>query len=93
MTGINSVITKDVPAFVKVAGNPTKTYGLNHIGIKRHGFSDDVRNQLKKAYMVVYNQGLTTNEALEKLQPLAAKYQAVFWFTASIRQSQRGILR
>ena len=93
MTGINSVITKDVPAFVKVAGNPAKTYGLNHIGMKRHGFSDDVRNQLKKAYQLVYNQNLTTSEALAKLQPLATECAAVSWFMTSIQQSRRGILR
>lgn len=93
MTGINSVITKDVPAFIKIAGNPARACGLNRIGIQRHGFSEAVLVRLKQAYQVVYRQGLTTEEALKVLQPLAEECVAVSDFTATIRQARRGILR
>ncbi len=56
-TGLNTVITMDIPAFVKVAANPARPIGLNTVGMQRNGFSDDEIAILKKAYRIVYRKG------------------------------------
>ena len=92
-TGINTIVTQDIPAFIKVAGNPSRVYVLNSVGMKRHGFDQTAITRLKAAYRKVYRQGLALNEALEALQTEAEEDQAIACFTASIRASQRGIIR
>src|SRR4029079_19563827 len=64
----NSVITKDVPPFVKVSGYYAKPFGLNTVGMQRKGFSTEVVTNLKRAYRTIYRKGLTVVQALEELQ-------------------------
>ena len=56
-TGINTIITMDVPAFVKVADNPARPIGLNTIGMQRNDFDNDSINIIKKAYRIIYRKG------------------------------------
>ena len=49
-TGLNTIITMDVPAFVKVAANPARPIGLNSIGMQRNNFDTESINLIKKAY-------------------------------------------
>lgn len=93
MTGINTIVTKDIPAFVKIAGNPAKAYGLNSVGMKRQGFDQYDIATLKTAYHTVYHKQLNTDEALAQLEPMAEEHKVVSWFTASIAASRRGIIR
>ena len=57
-TGLNTIITMDVPAFVKVAANPARPIGLNSIGMQRNNFDVDTINLIKKAYRIIYRKGL-----------------------------------
>ena len=49
MTGISSVVFKDIPPFIMVAGQPAAPHGLNSEGLKRRGFSADTLGVLKRA--------------------------------------------
>jgi UDP-N-acetylglucosamine acyltransferase len=42
MVGMGSVVTKHVPPFAVVYGNPARLAGANRVGLQRAGFSDDV---------------------------------------------------
>jgi len=92
-TAIASVVVKDVPPYLMVAGNTAKPSGLNKEGLKRHGFSAETVNLLRKAYKIVYREGLTVQQALEQLQPLSAVSEEVACFSGFISQSRRGIVR
>lgn len=39
MIGMSSVVTKDLPPFLKWAGNPIRCLGPNTVGLERNGFS------------------------------------------------------
>ena len=90
---IASVIVKDVPPFLMVSGNTAGPNGLNREGLRRHGFSSDSINALRKAYKTVYRDGLLLNDALEQLQPDSAEYPEVARFVEFIQASGRGIVR
>ena len=92
-TGLNSVITMDVPAFVKVASNPAKPVGLNSIGMQRGGISDDEIKLLKKAYRILYRDGNLLKEAISKINELDSSKSILKIFIDSIENSSRGILR
>jgi len=93
MAGGGSIIFKDIPAFVMVSGNPAAAHGMNFEGMRRRGWSAETINTLKKAYKVVYREGLTVEKALEELDTLTLSCPEVKLFADSIRASSRGITR
>jgi UDP-N-acetylglucosamine acyltransferase len=92
-TAISSVVVKDVPPYLIISGNTARPNGLNREGLKRHGFNVETINLLRKAYKIVYREGLTLKLALEKLQDLAGQSEEVRYFAEFISQSKRGIVR
>lgn len=93
MLGGGTTLFKDVPAFVMVSGNPAEARGMNFEGMKRRGWSAETINALRKAYKLVYRDGLTLEAAFEPLEALALVNPEVMIFIDSLRASTRGIAR
>ena len=92
-SAISSIIVKDVPPYLMVSGNTAKPNGLNREGLKRHGYSPETINILKKAYKIVYREGLLLKDALQELEPLIKESEDVAVFVDFIKSSTRGIVR
>lgn len=92
-SAIASVIVKDVPPYVLVAGNTARPAGLNREGLKRHGLDTEKMDTLRKAYKILYREGLLFKDALVRLDTLAAHSAEVAGFVAFIKASERGIVR
>jgi len=90
---VAAAIVKDVPPYLMVSGNTAKPTGLNREGLKRHGFSSEDINALRKAYKVLYREGNTLSQAIEQLTLMAADNAVVGPFVEFIRDSRRGIVR
>ena len=93
ISAIASIIVKDVPPYLMVSGNTAKPNGLNRVGLRRNGFSDDSVEAMRKAYRIVYREGLLVKDAIKKLETLANVNQEVANFTRFIEGSERGIIR
>ncbi|MGM0441171.1 MAG: acyl-ACP--UDP-N-acetylglucosamine O-acyltransferase [Elusimicrobiota bacterium] len=94
MIGGASRVTKDIPPFCRVAGNPLKLFGLNSIGLKRRDFSSNERSNLKSAYKILFNEGLNTTQALEKLKNTPnLDSEHVEHLIEFIEKSDRGIIK
>ena len=91
--GASAYVTKDVPAYVLVAGNPAEASSINVEGLKRRGFSSEAINTLRRAYKIVYRQGLGVDEALGELRALVETTPEVQPLIDSIANSRRGIVR
>ncbi len=91
--GANSLILKDIPPYVMASGQPAKPFGLNSEGLKRRGFDKDVILQIKRAYKAVYRQGLTIDQAMQKITDDGADRVELTLFTDFIKNSSRGIIR
>jgi UDP-N-acetylglucosamine acyltransferase len=78
---------------VTVFGNPAEARSMNFEGLRRRGFSNEAMQALRRAYKVVYRQGLTVELALAALAELAAEFPEVAVFRDSIQASSRGITR
>ena len=63
MTGVGSVVLHDVPPFVMVSGNTAQAHGINSEGLRRRGFSVARINAIRRAYRVLYKDGLTLAQA------------------------------
>ena len=68
ITGISSVILKDVFPFTKVMGNRAKLFGLNHEGIKRAEFNNLEVLDIKDIYKKFFNSSLTYQEAKQTIK-------------------------
>ena len=88
-----SLVTKDVPAFMTVAGNPANAIGLNLEGIKRRGFSDEAIQAVKAAHRVVYRSGKKLQEAIAELADARKLHPEVDVFVKSLEASDKGIIR
>ncbi|UCC56370.1 MAG: acyl-ACP--UDP-N-acetylglucosamine O-acyltransferase [Gammaproteobacteria bacterium] len=92
-SSFGSVISKDVPPFVMVAGNPAHEQGLNTEGMRRHKFSEASRNVLRQAYRIIYRSNLSLQEAQERLQGLDDSSGVVVRLTDFLARQKRGIVR
>ena len=93
MTGISTVVFKDIPPFMMAAGQPAAPHGLNSEGLKRRGFSADTLAALKRAYKTLYRDGNTLAEAQQKLQADAAKHAEIRQLLDFLANAERGIIR
>ncbi len=91
--GMGSAISKDVPPYMMINGNPAHPHGINSEGLKRCNFSKDAIKAIKEAYKIIYRSGLTVDVAKEKLLKLAESHSAVTSLVQFIENSQRGIVR
>jgi UDP-N-acetylglucosamine acyltransferase len=62
--GGSSAVRKDVPPFVKAAGDPLRLFGLNTVGLQRRGFSDEERAGLRRAYRMLFQSKTNLRESL-----------------------------
>lgn len=93
MIGGASAVNQDVCPFVLAEGNKAVTRGLNSIGLRRRGFSDGEISNLKKAYRILFRQGLQLKDALEELENNFIEDKNVKYLVDFIKNSDRGITR
>lgn len=86
-----SRVQKDIPPYVKAAGNPTALFGLNSVGLDRRGFPENVKNELKRAYRLFFNSKLNITQALERAEAELHPYPEIVRFLTFISESERGV--
>jgi len=91
--GGKSAVVKDVPPYIIAAGDRATLHGLNKVGLKRYGFSQNTLMQLKKAYRILFRIGLTVNEAVERVLAEVENIPEVLNLVNFIKSTQRGITR
>ena len=92
-SAMGTAIGKDVPPYILVAGQPAGPRGLNTEGLKRHGIDGARLELLRKAYKMVYRNGLKAEEAIDQLNQLGAQSQEIITLAEFIKSSKRGIVR
>ena len=88
-----SRFSQDIPPFVIAGKEPIRFAGINLIGLRRRGFSNETIEQIHEAYRIIYNSTYTRAEAIEEIKrnlPLTPEIQYIIDF---IESSQRGIIK
>ncbi len=93
MVAGGSMVAQDVAPYTMVQGDRAKTVGLNLVGLKRRGFSEELLRDIKKAYRAVFRSGLKVEEALELIAAEVKDSPEVKIFMDFIKQSERGVAR
>lgn len=92
MVGGMSRITRDVPPYTIGAGIPYKFGGINIVGLKRHNFPLKTRQELGKAFKIVYRSKYRLEEALAQIEKEIEPLPEVLHFIEFCRSSKRGLL-
>lgn len=93
MIGGQSAVVLDVPPYVNATGNRAQLYGLNLVGLKRKGFSEQTIGSLKKAYKIIFRSGLTQDEAFRRVIEEFPDTREVAYLVDFMRHSKRGVTR
>src|SRR5438270_13149821 len=92
--GGGTTITRDVLPFSKtVAARDTHAYGLNAIGLERHGFSRERIRKLHHAFKLLLASKLNTSQALQRLKEEQDLGEDVHMLVEFIERSERGIIK
>ena len=92
MIGGGFRIVQDVPPYILAGSEPLKFAGLNSIGLRRRGFSNDDIMTLKKAYTFLYNSGLNVSQAKAKIKEELGENKFVQNVLQFLDSSTRGII-
>jgi UDP-N-acetylglucosamine acyltransferase len=93
MVGGYSGVGQDIPPYMIASGTRAKLFGLNTIGLKRHGFSDSTINELKKAYKILFREKRTLKDAIKKIQEDLPYTDEIKHLVDFIQKNKRGICR
>ena len=88
-----ALVNKDVPPFVKAAREPLSYTGVNSIGLRRRGYSNETIRDIQEIYRYLYLSGLNNSDAIERIEaelPASKERDEIILF---VRTSNRGIIR
>ena len=91
--GGGAIVTRDVPPYVMVAGNPAVPHAVNSEGLKRRGFTEEQIRHIRDAYRIVYRSDLKLAEALARLAPQTDGRPEIRAFVDFINASTRSLVR
>ncbi|MCL3782329.1 acyl-ACP--UDP-N-acetylglucosamine O-acyltransferase [Prolixibacteraceae bacterium JC049] len=88
-----ALVRKDVPPFVKAGREPVSYVGVNSIGLRRRGFTNEKIREIQDVYRYIYQKGLNISQALEVIEaevPASPERDELILF---VTNSKRGIIR
>jgi UDP-N-acetylglucosamine acyltransferase len=88
-----SRFSKDIPPYIIAGREPIVYAGLNLVGLRRHGYSNEVIENIHDAYRIIYQGGLNTTEAIAKVEEEIPMSDEIRYIVDFIRTSQRGIIK
>jgi UDP-N-acetylglucosamine acyltransferase len=91
MVGGKSKIVQDVLPFFITDGNPARVRGINSVGLRRAGFSEEATRSLKDAYRKLFRSAMPVQDALRELEQVDD--ENVSHLVRFIRSSKRGFIR
>jgi UDP-N-acetylglucosamine acyltransferase len=93
MTGGCTKVVQDVPPYVIVDGNPAEARTINKVGLERNGVSEEAQAALRQAYKILFRDGLTTSNALARIESELPALPELKHLVKFVRGSERGITK
>ena len=88
-----SKINKDVPPFVTAGRDPLSYAGINSIGLRRRGYTNEQIRDIQDVYRYIYLKGMNTTHAIERIMaelPATNERDEIILF---VKNSPRGIVK
>ncbi len=84
--------SKDVPPYIIAGREPICYAGINIVGLRRRGFSNETIEQIHNAYRIIYQSGLNITNALAKIEEEMEMTPEISYIVQFIKESARGII-
>jgi len=84
---------KDIPPYVIAGREPVSFSGINLVGLRRSGFSNEKINEIQEIYRLIYQSGLNFSDAVSKIEKEFDKTPEMDLIVEFIKESPRGIVR
>tara|TARA_X000000368_G_scaffold125389_1_gene98422 strand:+ start:336 stop:1109 length:774 start_codon:yes stop_codon:yes gene_type:complete len=92
--GMNTLTTKDIPAYIMAEGQPIRPRGVNIEGLKRRDFTSDQIKNIKNAYRILYRKDLKLSSSITEIEVLSKDQPELKILLDSLQlSSERGIIR
>lgn len=88
-----ALINKDIPPYAIAAHEPISFIGINNIGLRRRGFTNEEIETIQEAYRIVYRSGENFSDAAERLEAVLPPSKERDVIIDFIKSSTRGIVR
>lgn len=88
-----ALINKDIPPFVKAAREPISYVGVNSVGLRRRGFSNEQIEEIQEIYRMLYLSGLSFTDAVDRIEREMPQTEIRDTIISFIRHADRGIIR
>lgn len=88
-----ALVNKDIPPYVKAAREPIAYTGVNSIGLRRRGFTNETIREIQDIYRMLYLSGMNNSDAVERIEaemPTTKERDEIILF---VRNSKRGIIK
>lgn len=91
--GFSSRVTQDVPPYILAAGEQLNYKGLNIVGLKRRGFTEQQIHHIKQTYTYIYGTKYNISDAIKAVKESVPMTDEVKNIIDFIEHSERGIIR
>ena len=85
--------SKDIPPFIIAGREPIEYSGINIIGLRRKGFSNELIENIHNTYRLIYQSGKNVSEALKQVKEEIPMSKEIEYIISFIESSKRGIIR
>ena len=88
-----SLVRKDIPPYVKAAREPLSFIGINSIGLRRRGFTEEKITEIQDIYRILFQKNNNTSQAIIKIETELKSSPERDEITSFVRNSGRGIMK
>lgn len=85
-------ISKDVPPYIIISGNPAAYHGVNAVILSHHNFQERVLRHIANAYRLIYQGNISVQDALQKIEEQVPMSDEIRNILSFVRQS-KGIVK
>jgi len=93
MIGGGFRVVQDVPPYVLAGREPLRYEGVNKVGLRRRGFTQEKIESIENAYRVLYSSGLMFSEAIKKIENEFPHTEEICTILQFLKSATRGIIR
>lgn len=86
-------LSKDIPPYIIAGREPVSFAGVNTIGLRRHGYTNERINQIQDIYRIIYQSGYNFTDAIAFVENNYEQDEFTTNIVSFIKASKRGIVR
>lgn len=87
-----SRFSQDIPPYIIAGKEPIRYAGINIIGLRRHGFSNELITLIHDAYRILYSKG-TREEGIQEIKNTIQVTKEIQNIIDFVESSKRGIIK